>query len=93
MAKKLGNLSISYDRTADVLYVSLGEPTPAVTVEDRDGVLIRKDRKSGKPIAVTVLDYENRFRHLLDVSWLATRGLPNDLVAYLSDRPSATSRV
>jgi uncharacterized protein YuzE len=87
MAKKLDNLSIEYDPEADVLYVSVGQPRPAITIEDRDGVLIRKDPSSGKPIAVTVLNYESRFRRLTDVSWLVTRELPSDLVDYLQSRP------
>ena len=87
MAKKLDNLSIEYDSEADVLYVSVGQPRPAITIEDRDGVLIRKDPSSGKPIAVTVLNYESRFRRLTDVSWLVTRELPSDLVDYLQSRP------
>jgi uncharacterized protein YuzE len=77
MAKKLDNLSIDYDSAADVLYLSIGEPKPAITTEDRDGVLIRKDPTSGKLIAVTVLNYESRFRRLDDLSWLATRELPS----------------
>ena len=88
MAKTLGQLSIDYDRTTDVLYLSIGEPRPALTVEDRDGLLIRKDIKSGQPIGVTILNYESRFRRLTDVAWLRSLGLPADLASYLVDRPA-----
>jgi hypothetical protein len=70
-----------------VLYVSLGEPQAALTVEDRDGVLVRKDPKSGKPVAVTVVDYAQHFRNLEDVSWICERGLPKELVDFLRARP------
>jgi hypothetical protein len=88
MAKTLGNLMISYDRSADVLYVSQGDPQPALTSETRDGVLVRRNPKTGETIAVTVLDYENRFRHLIDVSWLRTLRLPPDLYEYLLEHPA-----
>jgi len=87
MAKKIDSLSIEYDPASDVLYVSVGQPRPAITIQDRDGVLIRKDPNSGKPIAVTIMNYESRFRRLTDVSWLVTRELPSDLVNYLQSRP------
>jgi hypothetical protein len=88
MAKKLANISVSYDRTTDVLYVSEGDPKPALTSETREGVLVRRDPRTGKPIAVTVLDYENRFRRLRDISWLGSLGLPSDLFEYLRERPA-----
>ena len=91
MALKYGELSLSYDTTADVMYVSIGEPRVAVTVEDRDGVLVRKDPKSGKPIAVTIVDYDAHFRKLRDISWLAERELPQPLVEFLKYRPSPSS--
>ena len=81
-------LSVSYDKASDVLYVSLGEPKAALTVEDRDGVLLRKDPKSGKPVAVTVVDYAHHFRNLKDVSWISERGLPAQLVDFLRARPN-----
>jgi len=81
------HLSVSYDKASDVLYVSVGEPQAALTVEDRDGVLLRKDPKSGKPVAVTVVDYIHHFRTLKDVSWIGDRGLPDELVDFLRARP------
>lgn len=87
MAKKLGKMSIDYDEVSDVLYLSLGEPRPALTHEDREGLLIRKDAQTGELVGVTVLAYHRHFRHLPDVSWLAALGLIPDLVDYLEERP------
>jgi uncharacterized protein YuzE len=87
MAIKVGNLWVSYDEASDVLYLSLGEPRPATTEEDNEGILIRKDPKSGETIGVTVLSYGSHFRHLRDLSWLTNRRLPAELLHYLEERP------
>lgn len=83
----VGQFELSYDRDADVLYVSIGSPHPAYTDEDEQGLLIRRDPKSGETVGVTILDYEEHFRQLPDLSWLATKPLPEELVAYLRERP------
>ena len=84
----VGQFQLSYDRDADVLYVSIGSPRPAYTDEDEQGLLIRKDPKSGETVGVTILDYEEHFRRLADLSWLATKPLPEELIAYLRERPA-----
>jgi uncharacterized protein YuzE len=83
----VGQFQLSYDRDADVLYVSIGSPRPAYTDEDEQGLLIRRDPKSGEMVGVTILDYEEHFCNLPDLSWLATKPLPEELVAYLRERP------
>lgn len=87
MAIKVGKLWVSYDDASDVLYLSVGKPEPAVTHEDAEGVLIRKDPQTGKTVGVTILSYGRHFRHLPDLSWLGTRDLPPDVIHYLQDRP------
>ena len=87
MAKKLGKIQIEYDEASDVLYLSLGDPRPAVTYESQEGLLIRKDPQTGELVGVTVLAYDRHFRHLADVSWLGNSGLPPDVVDYLEERP------
>jgi uncharacterized protein YuzE len=86
---KIGKLSVNYDDTTDVLYLSIGEPRPALTREDdeSDILLIRQDPATGETVGVTVLEYYQRFRTLRDLSWLNSRGLPADVVAYLQERP------
>ena len=83
----VGQFQLSYDRDADVLYVAIGSPRPAYTDEDEQGLLIRKDAKSGETVGVTILDYEEHFRQLPDLSWLTSKPLPEELVAYLRERP------
>jgi len=87
MAITVGNLSISYDDSSDVLYLSVGEPRAAITQEDDEGVLIRKDPATEEVVGVTILAYGRHFRHLPDLSWLNSRGLPPDVVHFLNDRP------
>jgi uncharacterized protein YuzE len=83
----LGQFELSYDRDADVLYVAIGSSRSAYTDEDEQGVLIRKDPKTGETVGVTILDHEEHFRQLPDLSWLATKPLPEELIAYLRERP------
>jgi hypothetical protein len=82
----VGQFQLSYNRGADVLYVSIGSLRPPYTDEYKQGVLIRKDPKSGETVSVTILDYEEHFRQLADLSWLATKPLPGELVVYLRER-------
>ena len=84
---RVGQFELAYDRDADVLYVSIGSPRPAYTEEDARGLLIRKDPHTGEIVGITVLDYEEHFRRLSDLSWLATTPLPEELIAYLRERP------
>ncbi len=83
----VGQFEFSYDRDADVLYISIGTPRPAHTYEDEHGLLLRKDPKSGETVGATILDYEEHFRQLLDLSWLTAKPLPEELIAYLRERP------
>ncbi|MGE0824203.1 MAG: hypothetical protein AB7G75_22755 [Candidatus Binatia bacterium] len=50
-------------------------------------MLIRKDPQRGETVGVTILDYEEHFRKLTDLSWLATKPLPEELIAYLREHP------
>ncbi|MBM3240029.1 DUF2283 domain-containing protein [Candidatus Poribacteria bacterium] len=62
MAKpKNGALRISYDKEADVLYVSIGKPKKAICETLDNGVVIRYDEKTDKIIGFTVIDFERRF--------------------------------
>jgi hypothetical protein len=52
------SLSKTYDKRANVLYISIGDPTPAVSVPLRSGVLVRADRKTGEFVGVTLIDVD-----------------------------------
>jgi uncharacterized protein YuzE len=86
--KRVGQFKLSYDQDADVLYISIGSPRPAHIYEEEWGLLIRKDPKTGETVGVTILDYEELFRKLPDLSWLVTKSLPEELLAYLWERPA-----
>jgi len=60
MARK--KMSFSYDRTADVLYLSVGRPKKSLSREVEDGVLLRFDPKSREITGLTILDFEARFQ-------------------------------
>ena len=86
--KRVGQFELSYDRDADVLYISIGTPRPAYTYEEEEGLLLRKEPRSKEVVGVTILDYEEHFRRLPDLTWLATKPLPEELIAYLQERPT-----
>ena len=88
VARIANRLDVHYDDEADVLYVSLGAPRAADTFPGEHGILIRKDMNTGEVIGVTIIGYEQHFRKLKDLSWLAESDLPSDLEIYLQSRPS-----
>jgi len=60
MARK--KMSLSYDKEADVLYISVGKPKKSLSREMDDGVLLRLDQKTKKITGLTILDFEARFQ-------------------------------
>lgn len=50
-----------YDTEGDVLYLSIGEPRPALSQELGDDVLLRVDPQSGDIVGLTVLNLSSRF--------------------------------
>ena len=48
-----------YDRHADVLYVALDEPRPAISEEGRDGLIYRFAMDDDRPCGVTVLGFKD----------------------------------
>ncbi len=85
--QKIGNLWVDYDEEADVLYTSVGAPTPCRTRELRNDVLIREDTATKAIVAATILNYRGNFRELSDVLWLRASGLPEELTTYLENKP------
>ena len=49
-----------YDEDADVLYLSLGEPQPAVGVDIGEGVIVRYDEARQEVVGLTVLGLRTR---------------------------------
>ncbi|MCZ7540356.1 MAG: DUF2283 domain-containing protein [Anaerolineae bacterium] len=50
-----------YDAEGDVLYLSIGEPRPAISQEVGDDVLLRIDPNTGEIVGLTVLNLSSRF--------------------------------
>ena len=87
--RRVGPLDISYDGEVDVLYISMGHPRATHAEEERDGLLIEKDATTGEIVGVTVLDYEQKFRRLRDLSWLIHLPLAKPMTHFLIERMPA----
>lgn len=53
-------MQLAYDQEADVLYLSVGEPRPAISREIGDDVLLRVDPHTGEVVGLTVLNLSTR---------------------------------
>lgn len=53
-----------YDKEGDVLYLSVGDPRPAVSEEIGDDVLLRRDPQTGDIVGLTILNLSARFGSL-----------------------------
>ena len=49
-----------YDGDADVLYLSIGEPSPATGIDIGDGVVVRFDEKRQEVVGLTVIGLRAR---------------------------------
>ena len=54
-------ISISYDKDADVLYLSFGKPTKAVGEEIDTGIFARFDPQSEELVGLTVINFSKKF--------------------------------
>ena len=50
-----------YDREADVLYLSVGRPQRAKTVEMGEDFILRLHSKTAEVIGVTIIDFSRHF--------------------------------
>ena len=58
-------LDWEYDQEADVLYLSLGKPQPALGVDIGDGVVVRYDEASNEVVGLTVVGLRQKLAHEL----------------------------
>ncbi|MBI5637563.1 MAG: DUF2283 domain-containing protein [Nitrospinae bacterium] len=49
------SLNWEYDEEADVLYISAGEPRPAVGKDIGEGVIVRYDEKAKEIVGITIV--------------------------------------
>mgnify|MGYP006298298209 CR=1 FL=1 len=54
------SLSWEYDEEADVLYIAIGQPRPAVTVDLGEGLFARYDEAAREVVGLTVLNMRDR---------------------------------
>lgn len=67
--EKPESLTWDYDEEADVLYIAVGEPQPAVSVDLGEGVLARYDQDRNEVVGLTILSLRERLvRGLSDSS-------------------------
>jgi uncharacterized protein YuzE len=59
--KEPNQIAVSYDKEADVLYMSEGKPREAVCQMLDDGIIIRKDPKTKEAIGFTIVDFISHF--------------------------------
>lgn len=53
-------MQLAYDQEAGVLYLSIGDPCPAISREVGDDVLLRVDPETGEVVGLTVLNLSSR---------------------------------
>lgn len=53
-----------YDREADVLYLAVGKPQHAKTVEMGEDFILRLHPKTGEVVGVTIIDFSRHFPQL-----------------------------
>lgn len=58
MVKKL---LISYDKEADVMYLSFGEPTKAYGEEIDEGIFARYDPNTHELLSITIINFSQKF--------------------------------
>jgi uncharacterized protein YuzE len=63
--EKPADINWDYDDEADVLYLSIGEPQPALGVDIGEGVVLRYDESRKKVVGLTLVGLKARLLHEL----------------------------
>ena len=71
MAKRL---TFFFDREADILYLSVGKPRPAISREAGDDIVVRVDPKSHRVVGCTILNLTKRFGKMKEAEPLPLAG-------------------
>ncbi len=58
--EKPATISWDYDEEADVLYLSLGEPRPAVGTDIGEGIVVRYDETNKEVVGLTLIGLRAR---------------------------------
>jgi uncharacterized protein YuzE len=54
------SLNWEYDEEGDVLYISVGDPRPAVTIDAGESMLLRFDEGAGEIVGITIMNVRRR---------------------------------
>ncbi len=54
------SLNWEYDEEADVLYISVGKPRPAIGLDIGEGVIVRYDQKKQEVVGLSILGFRAR---------------------------------
>jgi len=71
MGKKL---RMSYDKEGDVLDVSLGDPTPAISEEVEEDFFVSRHPVSGEIVGFSILNFEKWFQEVREYKMLPLEG-------------------
>ena len=63
--EKATSLDWDYDEEADVLYLSMGQPGPALGVDIGDGVVLRYDEARREVVGLTLIGLRERLMRSL----------------------------
>lgn len=59
--KKSNQITVSYDKDADVLYLSEGQPRKTICQILKDGIVVRRNPKTKKVVGFTIVDFISHF--------------------------------
>jgi len=80
------NLSWEYDEEADVLYVSVGDPQPALGVDIGEGVILRYDEKKSEVVGLTVIGVKARLLKELGAESISSHSVAEEREKYRSKK-------
>jgi uncharacterized protein YuzE len=66
--KQQTGITWDYDEEADVLYLSMGPPRPALGVDIGDGTILRYDETREEVVGLTVVGVKSRLTRSLEES-------------------------
>ncbi len=58
--ERAGALDWEYDEEADVLYISIGKPRPALGTDIGEGVIVRYDEAKKEVVGLTIMGFRAR---------------------------------
>jgi uncharacterized protein YuzE len=66
--EKPATITWDYDEEADVLYLSIGEPSPAVGIDIGEGIIVRYDERRREVVGLTLIGLRARMMKSLIAS-------------------------